>query len=62
MSGLGNVSRLLPPKQVFEAVVMRAVDNSAAVLQAAAARVAANGSLLRYVSADESAEHSGTLG
>ncbi|MGI4854074.1 MAG: 16S rRNA (guanine(527)-N(7))-methyltransferase RsmG [Janthinobacterium lividum] len=50
---------VLPPAQTFEAVTMRAVDNSGAVLEAAGQHVAAGGSLLRYVSAEEAVLQSG---
>lgn len=50
---------VLPPEQTFEEVIMRAVDNSAAVLEAAKSRVAAGGGLVRYVSSQESAKQGG---
>lgn len=49
----------LPAVRVFDAVVMRAVDHSAAMLPVAEPRIAAGGCLLRYLSAADSAEMAG---
>ena len=49
----------LPAARVFDAVVMRAVDHSAAMLPVAGPRVVPGGSLLRYLSAADRTEMPG---